>query len=84
MSRTTYFTGDTSILASRHTMPKTLAKVQHQQRLELALDNLRDAKPPLLFARRWELLQARAYGGQAVVQVRRPMLGHNELMRSRA
>ena len=77
MSLDTYFTGDTSILASRHTTLKTLAKEQHRQRLELALDNLSNAKPPLLFARRWQLLQARAYGGQAVVQVRSPILGHN-------
>jgi hypothetical protein len=54
----------------RSTMPKTLATQQSQQRVERALDNLRDASPSLLFARRWQLLQARAYGGQAVVQVR--------------
>ena len=58
----------------RRTAPQTIAEQEGQRRLEQALDNLRDAIPPCLFARRWQLLRARAHGGQAVVQVRRCML----------
>ena len=77
MTRDTAFTGCTSLKStSGRTAPlRTLAQQGALQQLELALDNMQSADPPVPFAGRWPLLQSRAYGGQALVQVRRAPFG---------
>ena len=53
----------------RSTIPRTIAIHGTEQRLTQALDNMRHADPPVPFAMRWQLLQERVHGGQALVQV---------------
>ena len=72
MTQAPRFTGCTTMsdgTLGRTTMPKTLVEQGLERKLERALDNMRVTSPPLLFAKRWQLLQARARGGQALVQV---------------
>ena len=72
-SHSTQYTGCTTLSSAtigRRIAHKTLAEQGAAERLERALDNMREASPPVLFAGRWQLLQARTRGGQALVQAR--------------